>query len=141
VRWEIFLTFSSILISLIVAEIAIRVLAPLGVSYVEEASKYHLDKVSDPILVYKHAPHLRRTYQGVSVFINELGFRDRKLERKRDGELRILLPGDSVTFGWGVPIEATFGRKLENILTSKLGRPVRSQVRNDFKNLECCCAP
>ena len=34
--------------------------------------------------------------------INELGMRDRKLEKKRDGELRILLLGDSVTFGWGV---------------------------------------
>ncbi len=126
VRWEIVLTFSSILISLIMVEIAIRVLDPLGVSYFEEASTYHLDKVSDPILVYKHAPHLRRTYQGVSVFINELGFRDLKLERKRDDELRILLLGDSVTFGWGVPIEATFGRKLESTLTSKLGRPVRT---------------
>jgi lysophospholipase L1-like esterase len=57
---------------------------------------------------------------------NELGFRDRKLERKRDDEIRILLLGDSVTFGWGVPIEATFGRKLEGKLTSKLARPVRT---------------
>jgi hypothetical protein len=84
-----------------------------------------LDKLPDPILVYKHAPGLR-TYQGVSVYINELGMRDRNLEKKHDGELRILLLGDSVTFGWGVPIEATFGRKLESILASKLGRPART---------------
>jgi len=48
------------------------------------------------------------------------------VEKKLDGELRILLLGDSVTFGWGVPIDTTFGRKLETILTSKLGRPVRT---------------
>jgi hypothetical protein len=125
VRREIILTHCSILVSLIIAEAAVRVLDPLGVSYFQEASRYHLDKLPDPILVYKHAPGLR-TYQGVSVFINELGLRDRNLEKKHSGELRILLLGDSVTFGWGVPIEATFGRKLEGILASKLGRPVRT---------------
>jgi hypothetical protein len=124
-RREIILTLSSILVSLITAEAAIRVLDPLGVSYFQETSRYHLDKLPDPILVYKHAPGLR-TYQGVSVFINELGLRDRNLEKKLDGELRILLLGDSMTFGWGVPIEATFGRKLETILASKLERPVRT---------------
>ncbi len=126
VRREIILTLSSILISLIIVEVAIRVLDPLGVSYFQEASRYHLAKLPDPIFVYKHAPGLRRTYQGVSVFINELGLRDRNLEKKHDGELRILLLGDSLTFGWGVPIEATFGRKLESTLASKLGRPVRT---------------
>ena len=126
VRRQIILTLSSILISLIIVEVAIRVLDPLGVSYFQEASRYHLDKVPDPILVYKHAPGLQRTYQGVRVFINELGLRDRNLEKKQDGELRILLLGDSVTFGWGVPIEATFGRKLESTLASTLGRPVRT---------------
>jgi hypothetical protein len=126
VRREIILTLSSIFISLIIVEIAIRVLDPLGVSYFEAASRYHLDKLPDPILVYKHAPSLQRTYQGVRVSINKLGLRDRNLEKKQDGELRILLLGDSVTFGWGVPIEASFGRKLESTLASKLGRPVRT---------------
>lgn len=126
VRWEIILTFSSILILLIIVEVAIRVLDPFGVSYFQEASRYHLDKVPDPILVFKHAPGLWRTYQGVSVRINELGLRDRDLEKRANDELRILLLGDSVTFGWGVPIEATFGRKLESTLASKLGRPVRT---------------
>ena len=126
VRREIILTLSSILLPLIVVEMVIRVLDPLGVSYFEEAARYHLDKLPDPILVYKQAPNRQRTYQGVSVFFNELGLRDRKLEKKQDGELRVLLLGDSVTFGWGVPIEATFGRKLESRLTKELGRPVRT---------------
>ncbi|MGH7765907.1 MAG: SGNH/GDSL hydrolase family protein, partial [Candidatus Binatia bacterium] len=125
VRREIVLTLASILFSLMAVEAAIRVLDPLGVSYFQETSRYHLDKLPDPVLVYKHAPGAR-TYQGVSVVINELGLRDREPEKKLDGELRILLLGDSVTFGWGVPIQATFGRKLETILGSKLRRPVRT---------------
>ena len=55
-----------------------------------------------------------------------MGLRDRGSEKKKKGELRILLLGDSVTFGWGVPVETTFGRKLETLLTAKLGRPVRT---------------
>jgi len=82
VRREIILTLSSILISLIIVEVAIRVLDPHGVSYFEETSRYRLDKLPDPILVYKHAPGLQRIYQGVSVSINELGLRDRNLEKK-----------------------------------------------------------
>jgi lysophospholipase L1-like esterase len=126
VRWEVVLTLLSFVLSLTIAEVAVRVLDPLGVSYFEESSKYHLDKVADPVLVYKHAPHLRRIYQGVEVSTNELGLRDRSIGKKPAGELRILLLGDSVTFGWGVPVEATFGRKLETLLAAELARPVRT---------------
>jgi len=124
-RWKIILLMSSIVFSLIISEIAIRVFDPLGISFFEESTKYQLDLQGDPVLVFKHTPGLKRTYQGVEVSINELGLRDKKVEKKREGELRILLLGDSVAFGWGVPAEATFGRKLENILTSRLQRPVK----------------
>jgi GDSL-like Lipase/Acylhydrolase family len=123
-RREIVLLLGSILASVAMLEAAIRALDPLGVSYFEEATRYHLDKVPDPVLVYKHAPNLVRTYQGVRVSTNELGFRDRNLEGKRNGELRIMLLGDSVTFGWGVPVEATFAGTLETKLSARLGRAV-----------------
>jgi lysophospholipase L1-like esterase len=125
-RREIALVVFSMFLSLLVAELAIRVLDPLGVSYFAETAKYHLDKIPDDRLVFKHKPGLQRTYQGVEVSINELGLRDRPLEKKQAGEVRILLLGDSVTFGWGVPVEATFGRRLEQMLVSRLGRPVRT---------------
>jgi GDSL-like Lipase/Acylhydrolase family len=123
-RNEIALLLVSILASVTMLEAVIRAIDPLGVSYFEEVTRYHLDKVPDPVLVYRHAPHLARTYQGVRVSTNELGFRDRNLEGKQNGELRIMLLGDSVTFGWGVPVEATFARRLEGHLASRLGRPV-----------------
>jgi hypothetical protein len=126
IRREIVLTVSSILISLLMVELAIRLFDPLGVSYFAEATKYEVDKISDPVRVYKHAPGLRKTYQGVSVSTNELGLRDRALEKKDHDELRILLLGDSVTFGWGVPMEATFGRRLETLLSAGIQRRVRT---------------
>lgn len=125
-RRELLLALTSFTLSLLAAEWGIRVLDPLGISYYEESLRYHLEKISDPVLVYKHAPGLRRTYQGVEVTTNEWGLRDRALTPKQADELRILLLGDSVTFGWGVPVEATFGRKLETILSAQLARPVRT---------------
>jgi lysophospholipase L1-like esterase len=125
-RWKIIQMISAGVISLLMVELAIRTLDPLGISYFQETSRYELDKLPDPVLVYKHTPGLVRTYQGVRVSINELGMRDRSLGKKQEGEFRILLLGDSVTFGWGVPIEATFGRKLETKLAAQLGRPVRT---------------
>lgn len=125
-RRELLLALTSFAFSLLAAECALRVLDPLGISYYSESLRYHLEKVSDPVLVYKHAPGLRRTYQGVEVSTNELGLRERPLAPKQDHELRILLLGDSVTFGWGVPVEATFGRKLESILASQQDRTVRT---------------
>ena len=125
IRREIILTLTAIFFSLMMAEAATRVFDPLGISYFEESTRYQLDMISDPALGYKHATNLRRVYQGVEVSTNQFGLRDREIEPKQTGEFRILLLGDSVTFGWGVPIEATFGRRLENLLTTKLKRPVR----------------
>lgn len=125
-RDKIILLFFSIFISLIAAEMATRTFDPLGISYFEEAGKYHLDKEPDSVLVYKHMPGLTRIYQGVEVSINERGLRDRAPTKKREGELRLLLLGDSVTFGWGVPVAQTFSRRLEAILSLRLERPVRT---------------
>ena len=66
-RRELILVLVSVIVALAAVEVAVRLFDPLGVSYFEEASKYHADKVPDPVLGYKHAPGVRRTYQGVEV--------------------------------------------------------------------------
>ena len=89
---------TAIFFGLMMAEATTRVFDPLGISYFEEGTRYQLDKISDPALGYKHAPNLRRGYQGVEVSTNQFGLRDRKIEPKQTGEFRILLLGASVTF-------------------------------------------
>jgi len=126
VRWPLVLGLATAVMLLAAAEISVRVFDPFGISHFEESSKLWLDYVSDPLLVFRLPPHTQKTYQGVMISTNALGFRDREIERKQDGELRILLLGDSITFGYGVSDEETYGRKLESILTSELGRKVRT---------------
>ena len=55
---------------------------------------------------------------GHEVRVNSHGLRDREIGPKRPGSHRILVLGDSVTFGHGQPIESSFVRELERLLSS-----------------------
>lgn len=115
----------SLLVSLAVLEVAVRVIDPLGVSYYEASKRYHLDKRADPDLVFRHAPSWQTRYGEVPVTYNDRGLRDRPVPDKADDEYRVLALGDSVTFGWGVPREEIFTARLEALLGARLARPVR----------------
>jgi lysophospholipase L1-like esterase len=125
-RWSTVISVGSLVMLLAAAEASVRTFDPFGISHVEESSRLWFDYVSDPDLVFRLPAHKRGTYQGVAIATNALGFRDREIEPRKDGELRILLLGDSITFGYGVPDELTYGRQLESILAAELGRPVRA---------------
>ena len=55
---------------------------------------------------------------GHPVEVNAHGFRDRAFGPRRPGVFRILVLGDSVTFGHGQPVEATYVRRLEAALAA-----------------------
>lgn len=59
-----------------------------------------------------------------SVRLNELGMRGAPVPERRPGEKRILVVGDSVTFGVGVEVEDTFGYRLQALLSREPGRRV-----------------
>jgi lysophospholipase L1-like esterase len=64
----------------------------------------------------------------VEVSMNRHGLRERDdLETKPAGERRILCIGDSLTFGWGVPVERCWVRLLEDDLR---GAGVRARTVN-----------
>ena len=66
---------------------------------------------------YVLSPNARRTFRtGEYAFTaetNSRGFRTREKEPKRTGEYRILMIGDSMIFGMGVPAEQTISARLE----------------------------
>lgn len=67
---------------------------------------------ADPELVYEMAPGGSTTMWGVSIRINDDGFRGRDVDSARAGP-RVLVLGDSVTFGHGVADADLFTSRLE----------------------------
>jgi len=74
--------------------------------------------VADPVRIEKLAPNYDGWFAGVPVHINALGFRDvRDYDlAKRAKTFRILVLGDSVTFGHGSVFEHTYPYLLEQRL-------------------------
>ncbi len=73
-----------------------------------------------PGVIFSLKPGLEASFKGVPVRINSHGYRDleRTLE-KPPGTWRIAALGDSVTFGWGVPLADVFTQKMEQRLNQR----------------------
>lgn len=66
---------------------------------------------------HEHVPGKSGTYMGVPVSINSHGWRDQEYAlEKPSNVIRIMMLGDSVTFGWGAPPEGVTSNILEKRL-------------------------
>ena len=115
----IILSLSAIVL---VIEIYARVIADDGMQFDLEMWKYARDvkKLSaDPLLAHEHAPNRVAVLMGVDFQTNSKGLRDREFSYDRQpGTLRILMLGDSLTVGWGVPAEQTFSKRIEKLFAA-----------------------
>jgi lysophospholipase L1-like esterase len=104
------------------AEALVRVVDPMGISYFRHMADFQrrgLQVSQVPGLYFEHVPGVRIDV-GVPVRIDSLGLRgDEVAQPKPAGLRRILVLGDSVAFGWGVPEEVTFERRLAETLTAR----------------------
>jgi lysophospholipase L1-like esterase len=76
--------------------------------------------VPNPKLSFAHQPNGHAFLMGVDVKINSQGLRDYEYSlTKPAGVYRIMLLGDSTTFGWGVPVNETTAKILEQNLNAK----------------------
>jgi lysophospholipase L1-like esterase len=115
-------------------EIAVRVVYAGGRDFTLEMWKYarKLKQVSpDPLLAHVHRPGSRARLMGVDVSINSRGLRDREFPyEKPAGTLRVLMLGDSETFGWGVPQDGTTPKVAEKRLNEEPPGGMRIEVLN-----------
>ena len=75
---------------------------------------------------YGHSHNWSGMDSGVRVRTNGDGFRGSNIEaRKKPGELRILIVGDSVAFGLGVEEDSIFPSQLDRLLRLQPRRPIR----------------
>ena len=146
---NILLLVASILLPLLVAELVLRVVVGRQERARELRGMLEASRVATPApgvenvslrgliqpskndrIVYEMKPGLEATFIGVPVAINRAGFRERNVPMaKPPGTFRIAGIGDSVMFGWGVPVEATYLRVLERLLQAR-GDPVRYETLN-----------
>jgi lysophospholipase L1-like esterase len=112
-------------------ELALRVIFAHSLDFSMEMWKYAAQlkrPVADPKLSFAHVPNKSAVLMGVPVSINSHGLRDREYAEPKPADVyRIVILGDSTTFGWGVPIEDTAAKILEREL-NRAGIPGRTRV-------------
>jgi hypothetical protein len=90
---------------------------PWGISYYPNTAAWLDTLILEEPIGYRNRPGLAGEYYDVPVSINSLGLRDREIPPDpAPDEHRILIMGDSVPFGVGVPFEDTYGFLLERRL-------------------------
>jgi len=84
---------------------------------------FFLRESTNPDLEYELVPGARGSAWDTEISINSHGFRDREYAvAKPEGVVRIAVLGDSIAFGNGLPLEATFPKQLEARLRERGAR-------------------
>jgi len=103
----------------VLGEVIVRVYTHYRMIYDLEMTRYsRLIKQSsaDPRIGHVHRANSQARIMGAQIRINDDGFRDQDYSIERNTKLRMILLGDSLTFGWGVEKEQTFADILERKL-------------------------
>jgi lysophospholipase L1-like esterase len=132
---RIVLNLLTLLLSLAVAAVGLELLTRFvvddGMQYDLEMWKYarEVKQVSaDPLIGHEHAPNRQARLMGVDFRTNSKGLRDREFAYERTpGTLRVVMLGDSLTVGWGVPLEQTFSKRIERLFA---GAGIDAEVVN-----------
>ncbi len=128
---KLLLAAGSLLLTILLMEACVRLFAPQNFSFFD----FTRIRRSSPLPWrngYEYIPGAYTSnYNGVPVSINSLGLRDREFAiPKPSCVVRILGLGDSVVFGFGVPIEDDYLKLLE----SELNRIATGDVRYEVVN-------
>lgn len=102
------------IITIAVVEVALRKINPWGIEFFH-LLPYHMQGMVDhPELGYVHPKSVSYRLGNNKVELNDNGLRDEEvLVEEVAGIRRILVLGDSVTFGWGVNQGETFSDRME----------------------------
>ena len=126
------LLVASLVLAAGLAEVTSRVFDS-GMNFDLEMWKYAraIKRVSsNSEIAHEHTPGTSGTFMGVPVSINSMGLRDQEYPlEKPPGHVRVLMLGNSLTFGWGVKIEDTPSKLLETML-NRNGGDKRYEVIN-----------
>jgi len=121
---NVILLAGAIFLGCIVMEVALRVIFAHSLDFSMEMWKYAVQlkrPVANLELSFAHAPNRSAFLMDVPVSINSEGLRDREFSFDKPTDVyRIMMLGDSTTFGWGVKQEDTAAKFLERKLNADL---------------------
>jgi lysophospholipase L1-like esterase len=127
----------SVVVALLVLEFAARIIVDGdGMNYGVEMWKYarELKRTSANFdMAHEHVPNSRAFLMGQDVKISAQGLRDREFSlEKPSNTYRILVLGDSMTFGWGAAADQVYAKVLERLLNENeaSGEGLRFEVIN-----------
>ena len=111
------------LTAFILVEAYVRIVVDDGMQFDLEMWKYARDvkRISQhPLRGHEHAPNREARLMGVDFRTNSRGLRDRNFDYDRTPKTnRVLMLGDSLTLGWGVPVEDTFSKRIERMFSDQ----------------------
>ncbi len=122
--------FVQLILVLILLETVGRLFDPLGISYYPNIAAYLDTLIIEEPIGYRNQPNLKGNFFGAPVSINSIGLRDQEVSAKTDEEFRILVMGDSMPFGIGVPVDESYPVQLEKILQQQSSSPLRIRTLN-----------
>lgn len=111
----------SLVIFIVMLEVTLQIYTRVAIYYDVEMSRYATEvkqKSDNPKIGHVHEPGAEAHLMGVDVRINSDGFRDDEYSVERNEAYRIVVLGDSLTFGWGVEKEDTYEAILERELSA-----------------------
>jgi len=108
----------SVFITALALELVLRVVykfkfSPRGLARIPIAKTYKLSENKN--LLYELLPDSIARNRGVEFVINSFGFRDKKYRKRKVSKIRLIFVGDSITYGWGIPLEDTYHKQLEKL--------------------------
>ncbi len=122
-RWAVAVIIVAVNLALLAAiELGVRFYLDHNQVYDIEMSRYARKlKIpsQNPRIGHEHRPGASAHLMGVDVSINRDGLRDRDFAVGQSASHRIIVLGDSLTFGWGVEFHDTFAKRLERSLGEK----------------------
>ena len=120
-----FLTLVSLVFAVGLFELACRTIVDTGMHYHLEMWKYAVslkEVADDPAIGHRHKAVSEAHLMGDDVKIIADGLRDRERPDLTEDTVKVLMLGDSITFGWGVPQAETVSARLETLLPQQTGQ-------------------
>lgn len=118
----------ALLVTLTVLELGVRIVSPVPLHATDTYLVPPRTFQSGAMVLVPGASFREKTGEwDIRIRINSHGLRDREIPyEKTSGAYRILVLGDSQTFGQGVEAEETYAKVLERELARQSGRPVET---------------